>query len=247
MKFLIWKLYAIYNYFCKYRLNKLVPGILEVMDAYQKKTKSTGTKYPTLYKAVKTILKNKPLWILEAGTGTSTIVLAETVLFIKKLNPEYECKIISMESVEKWYALAKKLLPEKYQNIVEIRFGEREKYEYSIFRGYTHSNIPNKPYDMVFVDAPSYYDVQGDTTCMDALKVRINSDKDLVYCVIDTRISSVFMMQKIFGLRTLRYFPFHRACMFAMHKIKKYSKLNSQSFSYSLHGKCSLKTSEFKE
>jgi len=246
MKFIVWKIYALYDYFCRYRLERAVPGILETIKSYQQKTKSTGTKYPTLYQAVKTIKELKPKYILESGTGTSTIVLAETILHIQKTNPAYKCHVVSMESLQEWHTMATQLLPKKYQGVVDIRLGEREKYEFSIFRGYVHSNIPNKPYDFVFLDGPSYSDPLGSSTCMDALKIRLESDKQMISCVVDTRVSSVYMMQKIFGLATIKYFPFQRTCKFLMPRIKQTPDLNSESFSYSIFGKCSLKTSVFR-
>jgi len=113
-EWLIWKIYAVHHKHCKYKLKKLVPGILSIIDDYQKKTKSTGTKFPTLYRAVKLVIEKKPKYILESGTGTSTLVLAETILHIQKSIPNYTCEIISMESIEKWYEMAKNLLPKKY-------------------------------------------------------------------------------------------------------------------------------------
>ena len=113
-KKIIWKIFALYDRYCKYRLNKLLPGIQQIINDYTSKTKSTGTKYPTLYNVVKIILKKKPRYILELGTGTSTIVLAETILQIQKKDPSYNCKIVSMESVQEWYDMATQLLPKNY-------------------------------------------------------------------------------------------------------------------------------------
>ena len=245
MDWITWKLYAVYHLYCKFRINRLVPGILGVIDAYQKQTKSTGTKYPTLYKAVKTILKKRPQWILESGTGTSTLVLAETALHLIKHNPDYQGQIVSMESIEEWHTMAQKLLPQKYRDIVDIRLGKRQTYEYSMFRGYIHSNIPDEPFDFVFLDGPSYEDDKGSSTCMDAVKVRIDSDKQMISCVVDTRVSSVFMMQQILGLETIRYYPIFRTCSFDMPKIQTCPNLNSRSFLYSLGGKLRVKTSAF--
>ena len=51
------------------------------------------------------------------GTGTSTVVLAETILQIQKKDPSYNCKIVSMESVQEWYDMASQLLPKNYSKI----------------------------------------------------------------------------------------------------------------------------------
>lgn len=249
MKFLsnkvFWKFYSLYDLYCKYRLNKLIPGIELIIKDYSIKSKSTGTKYPTLYRAVKTIIQKKPKFILESGTGTSTLVFAETILLIKKKDPTYNCKIISMESIKEWYEMAKNLLPKKYINFVEIRLGEREMYEYSMFRGYAHSNIPHHNYDLVFLDGPNYEDEKGFSTCMDAIKIRLQSDAKLISCVIDTRVSSVWMMQQIFGSKIIKYFSIFRNCSFEMPLIHRNPQLDSQSFYSGVNGNLKLKRTNF--
>jgi len=237
------KIHALYALYCRYRIKKLVPGLLSEIDSYSLKTKSTGTKLSTLYRAIKIILKKKPVYILESGTGTSTIALAYTVLYLKRIHPNYDCQIISMESINEWYQMAHKLLPNKYKSIVQIILGEREIYNYSIFRGYSHSNIPKKPYDFILLDGPSYHDENGSSTNMDAIKIRLISDKNYISCVIDTRVSTVFMMQKIFGKAIVKYFPFFRTCSFDMPKLLKNPKLDSSKFKYNCFGKIDIKNS----
>jgi hypothetical protein len=239
--FITFKFHKLYTLYCRYRLNKLVPGLLSEVDNYSIKTKSTGMKLSTLYQAIKTILIKQPNYILESGTGTSTIALAYTILHIKKIHPDYDCKIISMESINEYYQMAQKLLPDKYKSIVQIILGERERYNYSIFRGYSHSNIPKKSYDFILLDGPSYDDENGSSTNMDAIKIRLISDKNYVSCVIDTRVSTAFMMQKIFGKGIVKYFPIFRTCSFDMPQLFKNPKLNSSKFKYSVSGKIDIK------
>ena len=239
--FIYWKLFAIYSQYSEQRLYYIIPNLKKIINEYSHQTESTGTKYPTLYKAVKNIIKYKPKILLESGTGTSTIVLAEILLKLKKEDPTYNPKLISMESLPRWYELAKKLLPKKYEDTVEIILGEREKFEFSMFRGYCHSNIPKYDYDFVFLDGPSYEDQYGDSCCLDALKVRLTSKSKKIVGVIDTRVSSVFVMQNIFGLKNLRYLNFKRTSEFQLGNISKKPTINSLSFQYSLLGDVKLK------
>lgn len=242
MNKITWKIYAIYSYYARYRLSRMIPNMHQIISEYSVKSNTTGTKYPTLYKAAWVIMKNKPKYILESGTGTSTLILAELILLLQERDPSYSCKIISMESMRDWYELAVELMPEKYQGIVEIRLGEKEKYDYSIFRGYIHSNIPNLPYEFVLIDGPNFNDDNGSSTCMDAIKVRRMSNLETVYCVIDTRNTTVFMMQQIFGVASSRYFPTTRSCIVQMKKIRNAPRLDSTSFKFSFMGKLNLKS-----
>ena len=238
--YVYWKLHAVYNIYSKKRLFKMVEGVEGIINDYSNKTNSTGTKFPTLYNAVKLIQKFKPNILLESGTGTSTLVIAETLIQLKKEDPNYNPILISMESLPKWHNLAVELLPEKYRDIVEIRLGEREKFEYGMFRGYCHSNIPSKNYDFVFLDGPSYKDEEGNSSCLDALKVRLESNVKAVIGVVDTRVSSVFVMQNLFGLNAIRYSDCKRTCTFRLNKIESHPKFSSKSFSYNLFGKVSV-------
>ena len=236
MNYLYWKFHAFYSTYAKRRLFLMVEGIEEIIENYTKKTNSTGTKYSTLYCAVKVIKKYKPKILLESGTGTSTIVLAETLKQLIRKDPDYKPKLISMESIPEWYDMAVKLLPEEYKDIVEIRLGKREKYEYAMFRGYSHSNIPLQNYDFIFLDGPNYNDEKGSSSCLDAIKARMISNVKTLNGVIDTRVSSVFVMQTLFGLNSIRYSNLKRTCSFSLNQIKLLPKIGSSSFNYSPQG-----------
>lgn len=243
--FLYWKLHALYSRFCQARLYYKLSGIKEIIAEYSNETQSTGTKFPTLFHAVAQIQRYKPRYILEAGTGTSTIVLAETVLQLQAKDPSYRCEIISMESISKWHEMASKLLPQRYSKIVDIRLGEREQFQYSMFRGYCHSNIPKLDYDFVFVDGPSYGDEFGSSSCLDALKVRLISNATLIRGVIDTRVSTVMVLQSIFGVKAVQYFSLKRTCTFTLHKVHPQPKLRSWNFRNSLWGQVAPNSGAF--
>lgn len=243
--YFVGKFYTLYNYYSEYQLFRSVPGLRKIFDDYKAKTNSTGTKFPTLYRAVKIIQKHRPEILLESGTGLSTIVLAETLRQLKARDSTYHPRIISMESIEKWHGMAVELLPDQYRSFVEIRLGPREKYEYSIFRGYCHTNIPNLDYDFVFLDGPSYSDPKGATSCLDAIKVRLSSRTNRIRTVVDTRVSSVFVMQCIFGGSVLKYRSWHRTCSFEMHPIHDAPGLSSVSFNNHASGRLSLKPTSF--
>ena len=88
-------------------------------------------------------------------------------------------------------------------------------------------------------------DEKGFSTCMDAIKIRLQSDAKLISCVIDTRVSSVWMMQQIFGLKTIKYFSIFRTCCFEMPIIHRNPKLDSQSFNSGVNGSLKLKRTNF--
>ncbi|HRE15466.1 MAG TPA: hypothetical protein PLW86_00145, partial [Rhodocyclaceae bacterium] len=64
--FLLWKVFALYSHWCRRRLFNALPGIEAEIAEYSRKSKTTGTKFPTLWRAVRLILQHKPLVILES-------------------------------------------------------------------------------------------------------------------------------------------------------------------------------------
>lgn len=196
----------LFNLLARYRLEKLLPEMRGELISYSKGSNTTGTQPITLYLAVKDILKHRPKNILECGTGASTVVLALAVRKLKNVDPSYDGKIVSMESVEEWYKVAVRNLPEKFQDIVSIIHGPRIKYEIAMFRGYMHSNIPEGDYDFVFLDGPSFEDEFGTSFCADAIYVSEMKRDGILRGVVDGRASSAFVMQLIYGSNSVRYY-----------------------------------------
>ncbi|MCF8176963.1 MAG: hypothetical protein K9J74_00495 [Sulfuritalea sp.] len=238
--FFVWKAFALYNHWCRRRLFQALPGIEDEIADYLRRSKTTGTKFPTLWRAVRIILKERPVLILECGTGLSTIVLAAAVKYLRASNTGYEGKIISMESVEHWFETARKNLPDKYSDVVELVLGPREKYEFLFFRGYRHSNISPLDYDFVFLDGPSYDDDNGGSFCADVFHVAETSSAPVIRGVIDTRVSSVFVLQKVFGGRAVRYYPFIRTSDFSVKRRPFRVKISSRDFRSNMWGEVDL-------
>lgn len=237
---LIWKIFAAYNIWSKWRLHNTLPGIREEMAEYALRSKSTGVKFTTLWRAVRLILRYKPEIILECGTGLSTIVLAAAIKKLREQSATYAGKIVSLESVDEWFAEAKKNLPDKYQDIVELVLGAREKYEFLFFRGYCHSNIPVYDYDFVFLDGPSYQDQHGGAFCADVFQAMTISSAPKLRGVIDTRVSSVFVMQQVFGVGAARYYPIARTADFLVSKQNFRVRISSRDFSSDHRGRLTL-------
>lgn len=211
---LTWKCYAAYDRYCRIRLRRFSRGLLSEMDDYMRSSATTGTKYPTLWRAVSLIRKHKPTAILECGTGLSTVVIAHTIEKLRESDSAYRPKFVSMESMQEWFDAATARLPAKYEDTVELVFGPREKYEFLMFRGYAHSNLPDYDFDFVFLDGPAYTDDRGTSFCADILNVVERSSAGVIRGVIDTRVSSCFVLQLLYGVETIRYFPVFRVASF---------------------------------
>lgn len=207
------------NRICRARLERTLPGILAELRTYAKGSDTTGTQAITLWYAVRGILKHKPAWILESGTGSSTLVLAATVQKLRRETPGYQGRIVSMESVKEWYDIADAALPEKYRDVVEIVLGPREKFEMAMFRGYAHSNIPAHDYSFILLDAPAYTDEHGIAFCADVFKLMDISKAPVIHGVSDGRASSVMVIQMLYGAAAARYWHGFYAADFSLPRI----------------------------
>lgn len=98
-------------------------------------------QYKALYLWVR---EHKPLEVLECGTGKSTIAIAMA------LASNGVGRVTSIEESEKWFIMAKRLLPPVFEPFVEIIHSDVTKYKH----GYRYERTPLRPYDFVFVDGP---------------------------------------------------------------------------------------------
>ncbi len=189
---------------------RAVPALWEEILAYQKETKSTGAKYATLYHIYHSVLKRKPQGIVECGTGLSTVVICRAIEDLKVQNNSYSPSFISLESEEFYWTHAKNLLPKKYHDYVEIKLSALCEDAYGMFRGVRYEFMPTQHYDLVFVDGPNYKASDGRMSfCFDLINYIKNSQTP-VYAVIDTRVSTVYVLQKLLGTSKVRYNPFSR-------------------------------------
>lgn len=114
-----------------------------------------------------------------------------------------------MEEIEKWYEMAAELMPENLKDYVDLVLSPRVEDCYSIFRGVRYKDVPDRPYDFVFVDGPNF-EAPSDghkTFDIDLIDVVKKSSKP-VYAIVDNRLATCFVFQKVFGLEKAKY-PAH--------------------------------------
>ena len=227
----------IYNSICRRKIARTLPGIMKELDAYKKLSDTTGTQWITLWYAVSGILKHKPSFILESGTGSSTLVLAATVKKLMHEDPTYTGQITSMESIKEWYEIAAKNLPEQYKDVAEIVYGPREEFSFGMFRGLIHGNIPHRNYDFVFLDGPSFKDEKGMSFCADVFKVMEFSEASQINGVIDGRRSAAYVIQSMFGSSAARYYHSMFASRFTIPNVDLKKSEPKHDFSTNIFGK----------
>lgn len=161
----------------------------EPLQAYLHRTKSTGCGYIDYWHLYRAVRKFKPREILELGTGASTIVLAHACM------ENGFGRVVSMEESPAWYEHALRLLPAGLP--VEIVLSGIVEDTFSIFRGMRYSNVPEREYEFVFVDGPSYRNPAGDVLFdLDLITVVAKATKPL-RGIIDKRVSTCYVAQRV--------------------------------------------------
>jgi len=179
-------------------------GLWRDLQTYIEKSQSTGCGYIDYHALYRHIRIHRPREVLECGTGVSTLVIAAAL----QRNAEEGAplgRVTSMEEHCEWYRIADGLLPEHYRNCAELCLSPTVEDYISLFRGLRYRDVPDRPYDFVFVDGPAYDSpLDGAKTCdLDFLHLVRRSDRPIA-ALIDKRVSTVFVCQRLLGAR-VRY------------------------------------------
>ncbi|WP_340117726.1 hypothetical protein [Pelagibius sp. 7325] len=177
------------------------------LSSYLEQTKSTGcnmTDYWVLYREIR---RHKPVEVLECGTGVSTLVIAHA-LHENAAETGKVGRVTSMEEVPDYLEMSRALLPAAYQSLVDFRQSGRTDDCLSLFRGVRYEAIPERPYDFVFVDGPSYVSPQDGTPTFDFDYLHVlRRSSSPVRALVDKRVSTCFAFQQILGCEKVRYDP----------------------------------------
>ncbi len=168
------------------------------LNNYTKCSPSSGCSYSDYWVLYKYIKEAKPKEVLECGTGVSTIVMAHAMSENEKEN-NIKGRITSMEDKEEYYHHVSNCLPDRLKKYVEIVCSPRVEHFYCLFRGVGYKNIPDRPYDFVFIDGPgtSATSDGAKTFDFDFINVVLRSEKP-VYAMVDTRMSTCWAFKNIF-------------------------------------------------
>lgn len=180
-------------------------GLWNALQAYLQETKSTGCGYIDYACLYQTIRSEKPVEVLECGTGVSTLVIAHALMENER-ETSRGGRVTSMEEHEGWLDMSRKLLPNGYAKYVDFRLSGTIEDQYSLFRGVRYEDIPDRAYDFVFVDGPKYVSpVDGAATFdFDYIHVLRSADRP-IGCLVDKRLSTVFVLQQLLGADKVKY------------------------------------------
>ena len=162
------------------------------------------TDYVALYRKIRTY---RPSFVLECGTGRSTMIIAQAMLDNLDGAPIDGIKLVSMEHDPKWYEHALSALPDQFKPFVEVRQSPLDVYSFSFVRGHVYKDVPDYPYQFVFVDGPPQ-GVEGEVVMCDMDFVRVVAGSETpVSAFIDNRKHTLLAYGLIFGPDKVSFYP----------------------------------------
>lgn len=182
------------------------------LQTYLRQSGSTGCNYLDYWELYNAVRRRKPREILECGTGVSTVVLA---IALKENEEEtgVRGRITSMEEEPLYFEQARALFPRAYAAYVELIQSPRVEDHFGMFRGVRYRDVPQRQYDFVFVDGPSYIAPSDGSVTFDFDLVHLlrKAEHD-VYAVIDKRVTTCFVVQRLLRSGLVRYVASKHLC-----------------------------------
>ena len=202
------KIFIVFRYFIERKntyLFKQNKALWHELDSYLKKSKSTGCNISDYLEIYRYVRKNKPLEILECGTGASTVVMAYALIENEKEG--FKGRITSMESINEYLLMAKNLLPEHMSKYVDFVLSPVIEDSYALFRGMRYEKIPmDRNYDFIYVDGPSYICPKDGSITFDFDLIHVLKYSNInVSAIVDKRVTSCYVFQKVLGTDKVKY------------------------------------------
>lgn len=172
--------------------------------AYRDASSTSGADYwdyAYLYRLVREL---KPREVLECGTGITTVVIAAAL----KENREesgISGHMTSMEQDPSWFEMADAALPRSLREDTEIVLARAVEFTYGPFRGVGYENVPQRPYEFVWIDGP-HAELPDEGTIsfgFDFINVLRRSERP-IRGLIDFRQMTAFVLQMLLGPRLVR-------------------------------------------
>jgi hypothetical protein len=185
----------------KKKLISLIPNICD----HIKKNKSCEASFSDYYQIYNYIIKFKPKYILECGSGISSFVIARALQENYK-NTGFKALLISMEENSEYYEDIKKNFPLELNNYVDFRLSPRVEKKYSFYCGVGYKDIPKFDYEFVFIDGPNTVSpIDGIRKFDFDLITAVEMSAKPITCFIDHRLSTVCCYQNIFTKKKVKY------------------------------------------
>lgn len=155
-----------------------------------KNTPSTGANYYDYWLLYSHIRKHKPKEVLELGPGITTLVIAHA------LHENGSGRVTAMEDQQKYHDALQAIIPDHLRPFIDHVHSPSHQTHWGPFRGRAYESIPERDYDLVWIDGPNYD--RNTEFDVDILPLVSKRDKPIT-AFVDSRIGSCFIYKLVFG------------------------------------------------
>ena len=170
-------------------------------------SQSTGCEFPDYLELYDTVIRQKPKYILELGSGISSCVIASA---LKELGDEagHEAFFVSMEEDPYYHDHIQDIFPHELKPYVTFIRSDRKEKMYGDLIGCYYENIPDHPYDFVFIDGPTLRTSSTAPKCFNGDFINIaKKSNHSIFGILDQRIGTFWALRKLMPNARIRYHP----------------------------------------
>ena len=170
---------------------------------------STGGEFADYLELYQTVKRTKPNYILECGSGITSLVIAYA-LQENFRETGRKGKLISMEENEYYHTQIRDLFPQEYIAFVDFKLSERKERFFGNLLGSYYEEIPKYPYELMYIDGPTERKSSGSKKCFNAdLLNLVESSGQLTKftALLDQRITTLWAFQKLLPSANISYSP----------------------------------------
>lgn len=172
-------------------------ALWEGVVTYRQRSQSSGASYSDYWVLYNYIRAAKPKEVLECGTGVTTVVIAHA-LWENEMEDGVTGHLTSMEDLQEYYQMARGAFPQQLKKYVDIVYSRRVEDFYQIFRGVRYEDVPERPYDFVYIDGPGTTAPSDGAKTFDFDLIRIiQRSNHPVFAIVDTRMSTCLALRHI--------------------------------------------------
>ena len=184
------------------RLSSDYPELCEVIQAMAP-SGSTGCDFSDYWELYRWIRRHSPLWVLECGSGVSSGVIAAA------LAENGRGRLVSLDESRSYQAQASTRLPARLKTWVEFHYSDVAFQRYAGVQGIFYREVPQHPYDFVFVDGPAgppRTAADEKPFNSDFINILLNTPDRPVAAMIDQRITTLWAYRRLLPTAHIRYY-----------------------------------------
>ncbi len=190
------------------------PGLYEVVQGMTP-TGSTGCSFSDYWELYSWVRRNAPLWVLECGSGVSSGVIATA------LAENQRGRLISLDESLSYVERAAARLPPQLRQWVEFHHSELGSRQYAGLPGIFYRDVPEHPYEFVFVDGPAgppRSPTEEKPFNSDFINLLLRTPDRPVAAMIDQRITTLWAFRQLMPGARIRYYPTKRVTHLVAHR-----------------------------